>query len=97
MFGSKVWTGVGDELNTGSLCFFKESGEHFGELRLWNCEKKEAARSRSGSEEQEKVSAARWVTPPSTDVQLVSGDTLSKDGYGITSFIIRFALCIVML
>ena len=46
-----------------SLCFFKESGEHIGELRLWNCEKKEAARSRSGSEEQEKVSSARWVTP----------------------------------
>lgn len=45
-----------------SLCFFKESGEHIGELRLWNCEKKEAARSRSGSEEQ-KVSSARWVTP----------------------------------
>lgn len=42
-----------------SLCFFKESGEHVGELRLWDCEKKEAARSRSGSGDQEKVRIAR--------------------------------------
>ena len=34
--------------------------------------------------------------PQSPEMQPVSGDTLSKDGYGIASLIIRFALCTVI-
>lgn len=50
---------LGDELNTGCeelfVLFQGKRGTHW-------CEKKKAARSRSGSGEQEKGRIARWVT-----------------------------------